>query len=291
MPTPTDTLTPREKILIDLAEFDYLTARQLLRLEGYAESSLTYVQEQLKPLVAGKLILPLVGRAVNMPWVYTLTGKGREYAALLGKPTKMRFRPTEEADKAANPYFIRHTLLVSDILIAARLLAQTVAGIALTRMDTERQLRRKISVAQPDPAHPRHKSYLEPDASVRFLLNETWEEFFHIEVYRNLPPMEWRFKQKVKGYVAYAASGQHAALFHTASLNIAVFAATEAMVATLKGWTEEALPNQPDEGSRFFFSSIDVASASPEEMFLSPVWEQAFGTAKTPLLMLEEETK
>jgi hypothetical protein len=61
----------------------------------------------------------------------------------------------------------------------------------------------------------------------------------------------------------------------------------------LKQWTEEALQDmeRPEEGDWFFFCSLDPATASPEELFLSPAWEQAFGTAKTPLLILAEETK
>jgi hypothetical protein len=61
------------------------------------------------------------------------------------------------------------------------------------------------------------------------------------------------------------------------------------MEATLKRWTEEALTEigRPEEGDWFFFCNLDTATASPEDMFLSPAWEQAFGTAKTPLLVLE----
>jgi hypothetical protein len=68
-----------------------------------------------------------------------------------------------------------------------------------------------------------------------------------------------------------------------------VFCASSQLAATLKHWTEEVLQElqQPELGERFFFSSLDTASASPEEMFLSPLWEQAFSTAKTPLLVLE----
>jgi hypothetical protein len=116
-----------------------------------------------------------------------------------------------------------------------------------------------------------------------FLIAEKWEDFYHIEVYRNLPPAEWRYKQKVLGYVATTTSGQHQQLFHTESLSIAVFAQTEEMATTLREWTEEALQQQPEEGGRFFFTSIDISKASPVEMFLSPVWQQAFGTTKTPL--------
>jgi hypothetical protein len=122
---------------------------------------------------------------------------------------------------------------------------------------------------------------------------ETWEDFFFIEVYRNLPPTEWRFQQKIQGYVATVDTGQHEALFHTPALSIAVIAQTEQMVATLKRWTEETLVEigRPEEGERFFFCSLDVASAGPEELYLSPVWESAFGTTKTPLLMLEEQSE
>ena len=111
----------------------------------------------------------------------------------------------------------------------------------------------------------------------------------HIEVYRNLPPTEWRFKQKIQGYVAYAVSGQHEALFQTPALSIAVITQTSQMATTLKRWTEEALQeiNQTEQGELFFFTSLNPATASPEEMYLAPVWEQAFSATKTPLLVLE----
>ena len=64
------------------------------------------------------------------------------------------------------------------------------------------------------------------------------------------------------------------------------------MAATLKRWTEDALQDmhRPEEGEMFFFGGLPVAAASPEELFLSPVWEQAFGTAKTPLIHLGEDS-
>jgi hypothetical protein len=118
---------------------------------------------------------------------------------------------------------------------------------------------------------------------------ETWEDFFFIELYRTLPPVKERFKQKIQGYVTYVATGQHEALF-TSALSLAVIAQTEQMMAMLKYWTEEALRERESiaDGDWFFFCHLDTATATPEEMFLSPVWEQAFGTTKTPLLMLEE---
>jgi hypothetical protein len=123
---------------------------------------------------------------------------------------------------------------------------------------------------------------------VDFIVHGQWQEFFHIEVYRtNL--REDRFKQKVRAYAAYAASPLHQELFQTPSLAIAVFCATHPMAQSLKRWTEEVLQalQQPELGEQFFFTSNDPATTRPEALFLSPVWEQAFSTTKTPLLMLE----
>jgi hypothetical protein len=306
----TEALTVSHQLLVALAAFDYLTASQAARLLG-KERSLAYIRETFRSLAAEKLVLSLDGRVVTMPRVYTLTAKGREYAGMLWKPASgRRFRPSEEQDKARNPYFLRHTVAVTDVLIAARLLAKTTPGITLTRMYTERALKRSIYVVIPKErtagGEPQFRQIcLEPDAGLLFRVTEswhnppeTWEDFFFIEVYRNLPPAEWRFKQKIHGYVATVDTGQHQALFHTPALSIAVITASESeqMATTLKRWTEEALMEigRAEEGVRFFFRSIaDPATATPEELYLSPVWEQAFSTAQTPLLVLgmEEETK
>jgi hypothetical protein len=66
---------------------------------------------------------------------------------------------------------------------------------------------------------------------------------------------------------------------------------TANMATTLKRWTEEALTErgQVQHGDLFFFCSLNTATAQPEEIYLAPVWEQAFGTTKTPLLVLEKE--
>jgi hypothetical protein len=183
-----------EKILIALAEFDYLTAEQLTRLL-YAPSSLSFVRKKLKTLRTGRFVLAIPRRSVTLPRVYTLSSTGYTYAAALGMRDVRRVRPIDERDKAANPLFLEHSLAVSDVLIAAKLLSQTGRGIVLTRMYTERDLKRKIYVEIPK------RICIEPDASCEFRIQGNWEDFFHLEVYRNLPPAEWRFKQKIQGYV------------------------------------------------------------------------------------------
>jgi hypothetical protein len=292
MSTPVKIRKAWEKIIIALAMFDYLTPAQITRLL-YVPSSRNHVYEHMRSLINAEFVLTLGGRAVNLPLIYALSGTGRQYASLLGAPTGKRFRPSEEQDKGHNPYFLKHMIAVTDVLITAQLLSETVPGIVLTRMYTERELRRKISVAITKGNTHSRMICIEPDAGLDFTIQGTWRDFFHIEVYRNLPPAEWRFKQKIQGYVTYVDTGQHAALFHTSALSIAVIAVSKPMAATLKRWTEEVLTqmHRPEEGEWFFFCSLAAATATPEELYLTPVWEQAFGKTKTPLLILEEQSE
>jgi hypothetical protein len=199
-------------------------------------------------------------------------------------------RALEEQQKAANLFFLQHTIAVTDVLIGARLLSDTHPEIVLTRLFTERALRRHIYVTVPTGAGER-RVCIEPDGSCEFTIQGNVEDFFHIEVYRTLPPADWRFKQKVSGYVTAVASGQHEALFATPALSIAVFAQTLPMARTLKKWTEEVLQDirQPEQAERFFFRSGSVADASPQELFLTPCWEQPLTTTKTPLIIREEQ--
>jgi hypothetical protein len=279
------------KILLALARFDYLTAAQATRLL-YADSSLAFVRKKLKSLVAQGLVFTVGGRAVNLPLLYTLSGKGRHSVSQLRTPTAQRFRPAEVREKTANIFFMRHTIVVTDVLIAAKLFARHVPSIVINRIYLERELKRKIYVGIPislgNGTTMRQNVCLEPDAAVDFIVHGQWQEFFHIEVYRsNL--REERFKQKVRTYTAYAASTLHQELFHTPSLAIAVFCATDPMGQSLKRWTEEVLQEvgERDVGEQFFFTSSDPATTSPEALFLSPVWETALSTTKTPLLVLE----
>jgi hypothetical protein len=120
------------KIIVALAEFDYLTADQLTRLL-YAASSLKHVQEQLKLLVDAAYVLTLGGGTVSLPLIYTLSSNGRHYASMLGAAKGKRFRPSEEKDKGHNPYFLKHTMAVTDVLITAKRLSQTHPAIMLSR--------------------------------------------------------------------------------------------------------------------------------------------------------------
>jgi hypothetical protein len=277
-----------DKIILDLAVFDYLTPEQIARLHR-AIGSLTYVKAQLKALVDADLALSIGGRGTNLPLLYTLRGKGRSLASALSEQQRKRFRPTEAREKQTNTYFMRHLLAVNDVLISARLLSQTQPDITLTRLYREPELRRRIYVDVP------FRICIEPDGGCQFLSTkigqerpETWEDFFFIELYRTLPPVKERFKQKIQGYVTYVATGQHEALFATPVLSLAVIAQTPQMMGMLKYWTEEALReiDKPEEGEWFFFCSPDTATASPEELFLSLAGSRHLARPKPRLSIL-----
>jgi hypothetical protein len=292
MPTRLHAPKGAEKILCALGEFDYLTAAQVTRL-CYATGSLTYVKATLKSLVDAGLAVSLGGRGTGLPRVYTPTGTGYTLASMAqGLPHAKRVRRIEEAAKAANVYFLQHTIAVTDILIAAKLLSHTVPDIALNRLYRERELKRKIYLELPviigNGKTESRTICLEPDAALDFVIADKWQDFFHIEVYRT-HLREYRFKQKIHAYAAYAASPIHQQLFATPALAIAVFCSSPHLAQTLKRWTEEVLQeiHQPELDERFFFTSTDPATARPEELFLSPVWEQPLSTTVTPLLVLE----
>jgi hypothetical protein len=274
------------RIAYALAEFDYLTVRQLNRVLGNAPTSENRVRKHLHSMAAAELVLSLASRSAILPRVYTLSAKGYR---TLEVPQARRVRVSEEQQKAVNLLFLQHTIAVTDVLIAASRISHTHPEIVLTRLVTERSLRRKLYVALPNRSGERPVC-IEPDGSVEFTIQGKVEDFFHIEVYRTLPPAERTFKQKIHAYVTYAVSGQHESLFQTPALSIAVFAQTARMAGTLKRWTEEVLQEskQPEQGDRFFFRSGAVAEASPQELYLTPVWEQPFRTTKTPLLIREE---
>jgi Replication-relaxation len=276
-------------ILTVLFAFEYLTAVQVTRL-CFSKGSLTYGKAKLKALVDSGLAMSLGGRGTNLPLIYTLTGQGRTLASALTGEQPRRFRPAEAREKQVNLAFMQHTLAVNDILISAQLLSQTHPAITLTRMYREPELRRRIYVDVPE------RICIEPDASCHLLITNTgpekpqvWEDFVHIELYRTMPPVKRHFKQKIQGYVTAVDTGQQETLFQTSALSIAVVAITEPIATLLKSWTEEALQSmgRVTEGDWFFFRSINTATATPEELFLAPVWEHAFSTAKTPLLVLE----
>src|SRR4051794_40007409 len=76
-------------------------------------------------------------------YVFTLGRKGRSLLESLEIDVPRYYRPSEEAQKAANSLFMPHTLAAIDVLIAAERLCQEFPQLELGRLLTERELRRE----------------------------------------------------------------------------------------------------------------------------------------------------
>jgi protein involved in plasmid replication-relaxation len=280
--------TVKHKIISDLAAFQYVTVSQLIALEEHKESSRSYIHKEVNELVAEGYLLALPRQIVSQPRLYTLTVKGQRFASVSGNAPYKRYRKGEELERGENVSFVAHTIAVTDVLIAAQLLAKKVPAIRLNRMLTERELKRTIYVSVPGERTTQRKICIEPDAAVDFTIQDTWQDFYYLEVYRH-HLNKLRFQHKFQGYVTALVSGLHERLFQTPAMAVVVIATIDKLAGTLKQWAEEALAaiDRKEAGDRFFFCSLDTATTNPEDMFLSPVWEHAFSTDKTPLLVLE----
>ena len=57
----------QQTIISDLAEFHFLTVSQLMTLEGYKETSRSYLYKEVKELVAAELLMTLPRQVVTQP--------------------------------------------------------------------------------------------------------------------------------------------------------------------------------------------------------------------------------
>jgi hypothetical protein len=280
-------------LLCAVGKYPFLTAEQAIKICNYSPSSLTYVREQLKYLAGkGYIVRFDKVRQYGIPIAHVLSTKGGKYVASCDATVNLTLQPKEIAEKS--PYFILHTQAVNDVLLSAELLEQTVPHVVLHRMIHEVELNRhpifvEVTTLTTDGQSKPECIGLKADGILDFHIQQQWQDFIKVEVYRSFID-EKRWKEKVRAYVAYLKD-QHQKLYGTNALTIAVFATLgDRLRDTLKRWTEEELKriHASAQGTRFCFRSLDTAATSPIDMYLTPVWYQAFETAPTPLLMLED---
>jgi hypothetical protein len=314
-------------ILQALSVFPYFTSEQLSR---YLELNLRYIQDNLKTLTDAKFILPLTPtkqlRVGSLPYVYTLAAKGRKYVAsegledaletrtdTNGEEYKTRFRPSEERKKT---FTLLHSIAVSEVLLKAKLLTREEPSIALTGYVKERGFEvSPLRVTVSKGGRERVVS-LSPDLWLDFELDE-YRYCFLIEV--NLTPVEQkRWRHKVASYLASLA--EYKRRFETDILVVVTF--IESPVNFPKGkrtgrtsfenmrfqeeervrtkrmqdmlrWTERELSarNVPGASDHFLFTTVDLNSASPRDIFLAPLYRTPFSQGSEPLIPLAEEAE
>jgi hypothetical protein len=159
MNQPTYVITEADQaLLLSLARFHYLTAKQAIRLlyPKNADSRARYTQKLFQRLVEADYVLRL--RALPKPkygqdpHVFTLARRGWDYLRGMGITTVPYYRPSEELRAADNSPFMKHRLAAIDVLITADRLQRDLPQVTLLQLLTERELKRTAIRVEVPPA-------------------------------------------------------------------------------------------------------------------------------------------
>jgi len=236
----------------------------------------------------------------GLPFIFTLNGRGMRYLKKFGFDTRRYFRPSEEVEKS--DYFLRHTMAVNDVFVAAAKLA---------RLDPRVTLDEKIHELT-FASHPCVVTYLEISKNAvwevtRKIKPDGWLDFWvdfgteggkkrfslWLEVDRGTQTSEERFKKKIRTMVAfftYKAVSDQPTQYEKrfASRNITVAFATVAggqRAKTIHAWIGEELQSlgvKPWVFKLFHIMPLPAA-LDPTELFFDPVWYVPFARNPVPL--------
>ncbi len=268
-----------EKLLLAVHRFHYLTLGQLVRLLGYSErskGSSNWLGGFLKTLVAGNYLaaqnLPRVASYGRNPLIYSLSTKGVHHIEAMGFSVQTKLTPAEQERSFL---FLEHTLRLNDVLIAACLLEKQIAGITLAELRHERVLKHhptKVQVEGKTVA-------VIPDAWLDFRLSSPFSKANEqvaicLELDRATEDV-WKFRAKIRNYVAFAG-GAYQAAFGTSALTIAfVTSGGDRRVQQMKTWTREELRtlNALSFADLFLFTALDEGVVDGPTLFTAPVFQ------------------
>jgi hypothetical protein len=226
------------------------------------------------------------GKAGNPERVFTLGSAGREIVESLGMPVDWYYRPSKTG-RFSGSYLAHQLLLTRFVLCACQFASHnpdyTMADMRLC-YDIERSLGKRTGDA------------VVPDAWLHFERVADGARFpILVEIDRGSEFQE-RFKNHVKGRLAFIRSGEYARVFGTQAVIIAyattsqVQRHTETRRKTMCAWTMEVLGELNIEnwaGIFRFTSALDYKTLYEEgqELFTNPVWYRP-DTSSTPISLL-----
>jgi Replication-relaxation len=267
-----------EEILRIMSTYRYMTALDVAYSIGRPKS-VTHVRSALSQLAGGmdnkereflyRFPLPS-GRAGNPERIYTLGAAGRDIVESLGIPVEWYYRPSKTG-RFSGSYLAHQLLLTRFVLCACQFASHnpdyTLADVRLC-YDIERSLGKRTGEA------------VVPDA---WLLFEREGKFpVLLELDRGTEYQE-RFKNHVKGRLAFIRSGEYARVFGTPAVIIA-YATTsqvqghaETRRKTMCAWTMEVLAELAIEnwaGIFRFTSAVEYTRLFEQAhaLFDTPVW-------------------
>jgi len=295
-----------ERILAALYAYHFLTVEQVTRL-FYSRGSLTTARSLLHTLAMEKYILflylPRPPPTGSLPKIYTLARRGINYLKAQGLDVPTRFHPSEQEEKSY--LFLRHTLAVNDVLLAATILEKQYPAITLYGFLHERVLKRrepvKVSfelltsegkqVRDKDDKPILETMRLIPDAFLDFRIEQpdmdkTYRYCVLLELDRATIE-EKNFRKKVRGLLAFIKSGQSTKHFGAKLPTIAFVNAVGGIKRReqMRKWTEAELKRSKEPHfwtQLFMFTNLpEVEAIDPESLFLSPVWYMPFKSKPT----------
>ena len=179
------------------------------------------------------------------------------------------------------PLFLDHTLAVNDVRIAVTL-AATQKGFELTKWIDESTLKSQemkdyVLAEWKDSQGQTRKRRMAvvPDGYFVITLEKKRAHFF-LEVDMATEANK-RFADKVRGYLAYMASGKYHERYQTKSLRVLTVTTGEKRLQNLKTTTEQA------GGKNLFWFSLQEM-ALPEAILTAPIWQVASQEGHQPLL-------
>jgi hypothetical protein len=277
-----------EAIITAVNRYHLATADQLCRFL-LGSKSYAHMRSKASHLAdAGYLLRNEELRPLG-PVVYSLGPKGRSYLRELGVAVPERLKKTVVRHYGWG--HLNHALGVTDILIAADLVAQRTPHVRLAALFNEHALKRKgVRVSLPAGG----TVTVCPDAWLDFRLEgDRWyRSCLSIEFDRG---NEWQpaWREKVRAILAWA-KGPYITAFGTESLSVAVIVDAGEQSAqrcqNLLRWTEAELVAQhaQHEADLFCIAALNPATADPVQLFLGPLFQSPFAPEPTPLLAVPQ---
>jgi hypothetical protein len=271
---------PHDRILHALAEYQYLSARQVQRL-FYGPGSKEEPQRLLKQLADAGYVYPIHFTAARLPYIYRLARKGLNYCRDLGLDVFERFNAGEEADRS--PWSMRHTIAISDALIGLTEAARSSPRFGLERMVHERVLKRthKLAVEIVDPQGVTTASSYVPDAWFALIGADSQSKYrqgYCLEIDFGTEAQR-AFGRKLDRILA-AAAGPYRRVYGPHRMRVAIIVAggpnPNARLMTLVRWTEAALKAHTGAGERprFFFTYGNPAETPGDALYLAQSWRE-----------------
>src|SRR2546426_5650874 len=201
-----------ENILKTIYRYYYMTVAQAVKSLGYSINSLPTVRTRLAHLekkgYISAIYLPTVRKGTS-PKIFYLAPLGLGYLRSEGFDVAHRFHSTEQKEKQY--LFLKHTLAVNDVLIAAKRVEKQFPQVSLYEFRHERELKRdpeKFTITLYKDAEDGTKEavvwkqedfYFVPDAFLDFRIeqgNKTYRSAILVELDRDTIERR-RFQEKI----------------------------------------------------------------------------------------------